>query len=419
MSQYARFIVADVFDGLASLPDNSVDLIITSPPFLALRSYLPADSPLKAKEIGSEATPGEFIDVLLDVVEACERVLAPHGSLVVELGDTYSGSGGGGGDYLPGGWREGQPGFGGSAERQREGNVEHWRMKNRERQAWPLDKSLAMLPESFRWALAYGRNPFNGRTTPPWRLRNVHPWVRPNPPVGALGDKWRPATSYLVSACKGRERWFDLDAVRRPGARDYSKELPPKGVTEFVRNGKDANHVRNSSSIDPAGAPPLDWIMVPTEPYSGAHYATWPRRLVLPFVESMCPRRVCEVCRQPSRRITETVNAIGIAQGRRSWRADPTIGAGHTGEIVEKISSAPAADVRTLGWTDCGHDAWRPGLVLDPFAGSGATLDAAFTLGRSAIGIDIDARNADLARQRVGMWLKVEELVYPSEEAPA
>ena len=38
-------------------------------------------------------------------------------------------------------------------------------------------------------ALAYGRNPHNGRTTDPWRIRNVIRWVRPNPPVGALGDK--------------------------------------------------------------------------------------------------------------------------------------------------------------------------------------------------------------------------------------
>ena len=56
-------------------------------PFLALRSYLPADHPDKAKEIGSEATPGEFIDTMLDVVEECRRVLAPHGSLVFEPAD--------------------------------------------------------------------------------------------------------------------------------------------------------------------------------------------------------------------------------------------------------------------------------------------------------------------------------------------
>src|SRR5690606_15258476 len=48
----ARFIVADVFDGLASIEDGTVDLVVTSPPFIRLRSYLPADHPDKDKEIG-------------------------------------------------------------------------------------------------------------------------------------------------------------------------------------------------------------------------------------------------------------------------------------------------------------------------------------------------------------------------------
>src|SRR5689334_20615208 len=61
-----RFLVGDVFAGFATIPDNSVDLIVSSPPFLALRSYLPADHPDKGLEIGSEATPGEFLDRLLD-----------------------------------------------------------------------------------------------------------------------------------------------------------------------------------------------------------------------------------------------------------------------------------------------------------------------------------------------------------------
>src|SRR5690348_6645376 len=111
----ATFIIGDTRKVLATLPDQSVDLVISSPPFLALRSYLPADHPDKGLEIGSEATPGEFLDVLLDVVDDCARVLAPHGSLVFELGDTYSGSGGAGGDYNAKGLRDGQERFNGAA----------------------------------------------------------------------------------------------------------------------------------------------------------------------------------------------------------------------------------------------------------------------------------------------------------------
>ena len=77
----ARFIVGDVLTELRAMPAASVDLVLTSSPFLALRSYLPADHPDKALEVGVESTPGEFIDHLLDIVEELRRVLARHGSL--------------------------------------------------------------------------------------------------------------------------------------------------------------------------------------------------------------------------------------------------------------------------------------------------------------------------------------------------
>jgi DNA modification methylase len=107
----ARLIIGDSLAVTRTLEAGSVDLIVTSPPFLALRSYLPADHADKAKEMGSEATPGAFIDALLDLTEEWARVLAPHGSICVELGDTYSGSGGAGGDYNAEGLRDGQPKF--------------------------------------------------------------------------------------------------------------------------------------------------------------------------------------------------------------------------------------------------------------------------------------------------------------------
>ena len=74
------WLTGDAFDVLSKLPDGCVDLVLCSPPFLQLRSYLPADHPDKAKELGNESTPAPYIDRLIDVSEACARVLAPHGS---------------------------------------------------------------------------------------------------------------------------------------------------------------------------------------------------------------------------------------------------------------------------------------------------------------------------------------------------
>jgi hypothetical protein len=79
-----------------------------------------------------------------------------------------------------------------------------------------------------------------------------------------------------------------------------------------------------------------------------------------------------------------------------------------------------AETTRTTGWSTCGcpgsdgirldgyhtGTGWRPGIVLDPFAGSGTTLSVASGHSRDSIGIDLDRRNANLARDRIGMWLE-------------
>ncbi|HEX9991618.1 MAG TPA: DNA methyltransferase [Acidimicrobiales bacterium] len=544
----ATFIVADVFDGLRSLPDASVDLVCTSPPFLALRSYLPPDHPDKAKELGSEATPAEWLDGQLAVVAEVGRVLAPHGSICWEIGDTYAGSGGGGGDYLPGGMREGQQQFAGSAASMRESNAAHWRAKNRYKDGrgnpdgmrdttfsgantqtgggvgWPLAKSLTGLPTLFAWSLAYGRNLLTGEPSPAghWRVRNLRPWVRPNPPVGALRDKVRPATSYVTVACRSQRRWHDLDAVRRPlttGPGNRYPRRPSKAADVHGAGWQDHPVAPMDYS---AGAPPLDWqhpvdevlraqlatdrttprdlrlaleragIIDPIDGYdlspggyTGAHYAVWPPELVAPMVEEMCPRRVCRTCGEPSRRL---VNAKRIADADNGTRRKNTAAANPRSGFSEDVPEVGwEYDRTTVGWSSCGcpgmddelwgdndwrgqlrgcnaadkaarraaaeatkaerrgdadavrlraaadeaasaaagewrclaamyrgcpdgrhaRHGWRPGVVLDPFAGTGTTLRVAVDRGRDAVGIDIDARNADLARQRLGLFLDV------------
>lgn len=384
----ATYHVGDVFDVMATMPDGSVDLVLTSPPFLALRSYLPDDHPDKAREIGSEPTPAEFLDTLLALTAEWDRLLAPHGSIAVELGDTYAGTG----KYKPptdgrntGVYKESTPGFGDRFKGGGPGG-----------DGWPLDKSLCGIPTLYAWSLAYGRNLLTGEESPAgrWRIRNVVAWCRPNPPVGSLGDKFRPATSYITIATKARDRWFDLDAVRTDLKTDPATH-PGNGYTKGNPAGAGGTVAMPSN---PAGAPPLDWWEVSPEAYKGSHYATWPRKLLTRPIESMCPRHVCRTCGEPRRRVIERTDWPDDGRIRSDERmADH--GGGRHGDRCARISP----DV----WTDCGHDDYRRGVVLDPFAGSGTTLAVATGLGRDAIGIDLDARNADLARERVGMLLEV------------
>lgn len=75
------------------IADSSVDLVVTSPPYFALRSYKDGGEHY-AEQIGSEATPAEFVQALLEVTAECVRVLKPSGSIWVNLGDKYAGGGG-------------------------------------------------------------------------------------------------------------------------------------------------------------------------------------------------------------------------------------------------------------------------------------------------------------------------------------
>jgi site-specific DNA-methyltransferase (adenine-specific) len=406
--------IGDVFDRMAEIPDGSIDLIVTSPPFLALRSYLPADHPDKAKEIGSEATPAEFLDTLLALSAEWGRVLAPHGSLCVELGDTYSGSNAEGSDTR---------GLGRVSRGMADGVL-----NDKKGAGWPLAKSLTGIPTLYPWSLAYGRNLLTGQPSPAgqWRIRNLIVWARPNPPVGALCDKFRPATSYITVACRGARRYFDLDAVRGPGSPNTHARLA-QGVESRPTNGKKLENPNNNfgsmDEVETAGAPPLDWHAdhhpedgdwlwkMATAPYKGAHYASYPYALPKRLIEAMCPLRVCRVCGKPSERIVE--QAGEYAEHRSRARA---VGDDNAAELLTKGLSRVTgrgmervnAQYETTGWSDCGHDNWRTGNVLDPFAGSGTTMEAAQAVGRHAIGIDLDSRNADLAQQRVGMFLTVE-----------
>lgn len=407
----ARWITADVFDGLATLEDGSVDLVVTSPPFLALRSYLPVDHPDKAKEIGSEATPAEFIDTLLAVTQELRRVLAPHGSIAIELGDTYAGSGGAGGDYTENGLRAAQEPFRGSAYAKRYEAVDGRTGPGRTNvghDGWPLPKSKSLIAELYRIALAYGFNPLTGAESPAgqWRIRNVVTWARPNPPVGALGDKWRPATSDVVVACVSGKRYWDDLATRRP-----HKEMPHAQKARPNRNpthGWEWENPDGEAAIaNPSGAPLLDYWEIPPGGYKGAHYAVFPPALVEPLVKAMCPQKVCRACGEPSRRVVGEPSYERTDTDRVPARLAMN-GGERKAEKVNQYTTDDGANTSvvahrdTLGWTDCGHDDYRPGLVLDPFAGSGTTLAVATGHGHDAIGIDLDPRNEELARERVG-----------------
>jgi hypothetical protein len=409
------YLLGDTREQVATIPDGSVSLVACSPPFIALRSYLPADHPMKHAEIGSEPDPATFLDTLLALTAEWGRVLAPWGSIAIELGDTFAGS-----NTKP----AGLVGSLASGETRREEASTHkyagewanpgygdgFKGGNPGGDGWPRPKCLALVPQLYAASLAYGRNLLTGEPSPAgqWLVRNMIVWHRPNPAVGALGDKFRPSTSYITVATRSPKRWFDLTAVRTAYAESTIRSDGGTPSTEkFATRTDGIGFTPKTNAMTHAGAPPLDawfdehdtWTMT-TQPSSLAHYAMWPAKLAERLVLSMCPAEVCGTCGEPRRRVermdyiklqatnnqTERVGHVGV----NGAGADPTFKHG-------RANSSPV----TLGWTDCGHDNYRPGVVLDPFGGTGTTNAVAELHGRDSIWVDIDERNRALVPQRM------------------
>ena len=319
----ARFIVGDVFDVLESLPDRSVQSVITSPPYWRKRRYLPEDHPDAAKEIGQEPSPGEFLATMLRLTNELWRIVRDDGTIWINLGDTAAKSGGAGGDYGDGGKRAGQNKFKGTS-RASGADI-------------PLAKSVCWIPELFGASLAYGRNLLTGEPCQQWITRPKVTWCKPSVTPGEVIDRFRVATELIVWASKGPKYYFDLDAVREPPKDEGSFTLRGSSTRSFP--GPGATDTKPLVGCNPKGVPPLDWWEINTSGYPGAHFATFPPELIIRPVVASCP----------------------------------------------------------LG-----------GTILDPFGGSGTTAAVATGHGRKCISIDFDDRNAELARDRVGMFLDVE-----------
>jgi hypothetical protein len=158
-----RILQGDSATVLRTLPDASVQLIVTSPPYHGLRVYHAG-----ALEIGSEPTWAEHLEALLGVFDEVHRVLRPDGVLWVNYGDKYAtsaGCGRGGGSTLDG---RKQSAIGGP-------DAPHWGLP---------DKNLLGLPFRLVMALQEGAGGHK-----PWFWRAYCPWVKRNGLPGSAGDR--------------------------------------------------------------------------------------------------------------------------------------------------------------------------------------------------------------------------------------
>ena len=258
------------------LDDDSVDLVVTSPPYFALRSYRDGGEHFEG-QIGSEATPGEFLDALWAATAECIRVLKPSGSIFVNLGDKYSG-------VNPGSYRrhtqpmgpDGKTATGYHAEAAAsEAEADHtpdWGDVRR--------KSLMGLP----WRYAIGCIDDLGLI-----LRAEVVWSKPNSLPESVKDRVRRSHECWLHFTLEPRYFSAIDEIREPHKEVSLKRAAPHRANVLAH--EDRHEVDMTKACHPLGKLPGSVWSIPSEPLKVPddlgvdHFAAfpqeWPRRLIL------------------------------------------------------------------------------------------------------------------------------------------
>ena len=266
------------FDIVREMPDESVDCIVTSPPYFGLRDY-GVDG-----QYGAEETPQEFVDNLVALYREARRVLANDGTFWLNLGDSYASTGGMNGT--------GPNAKVGSTKRQASGRTR----PNADRP----NKSLLGIP--WRVALALQDDG--------WILRNDIIWSKPNAMPESVTDRLSTRHEHLFLFTKSQRYWFDLDPIREP-----HKSEPGREGQNYMRGQKAMRPVGpNSGNYSKGGRNPGDVWEIATQPFSGAHFAVFPQEL---------PRRCIAAGCKPGGTVLDpcsgsgTTGAAAVANGRK------------------------------------------------------------------------------------------------------
>ena len=333
------------------LADDSVDLVVTSPPYFGLRSYQDGGEHYDG-QIGAEATPAEFVDALIDATREMVRVVKPSGSIWVNLGDRYSGVGGG----VP-------------------------------------TKSLIGIP----WRYAIRCIDDLGLI-----LRAEVIWSKPNGLPESVTDRVR----------RSHEQWFHFTLnPRYYSAVDEVREayLAPHATRTLGRqsatrgdSGRDNDRLDASATMNPLGKLPGSVWTIATEPLRVPeelgidHFAAFPTEFPRRIITGWSPRGVCVECGEGRRPVVE--------RGRFPLQA---VHNGHTTAVPgapEGRSSVPHGSTTTILGEACGCPETTaettPSVVLDPFSGTGTTALVASVLGRHGIGVDMSEDYCRLAAWR-------------------
>lgn len=264
---------------LSTLPDESVQCCVTSPPYWGLRDYGHAD------QIGQEATPAEYVASLVAVFEEVRRVLRADGTLWLNLGDSYARAPEKGGSGTPNGRNTPEMGYG-LAQSAKVGSSDGMTGRGdkpgtRARIAGMKPKDLVGIP----WMVAFALREAG------WWLRSEIIWHKLNPMPESVTDRPTSAHEKLFLLAKSESYYYDAGAIREPFADERQGRDGAKAPSERNVGGRD-DGLTKPNGIDPScngGKNKRNVWSVPSAPYADAHFATYPPALIAPCILAGCP----------------------------------------------------------------------------------------------------------------------------------
>ncbi|WP_071077706.1 DNA-methyltransferase [Janthinobacterium lividum] len=352
-------MIGDVREQLRALPAESVHCIVTSPPYWGLRDY-GVDG-----QIGLEATPAEFIEVMVDVFNEARRVLRADGTCWINMGDSYA-TGAGAVGRAPGGGDQGERFI-------RRGMVNT--QPNRKKLEGFKPKDLCMMPHRLAIALQDAG----------WWVRQDIVWSKPNPMPESVRDRCTKSHEYIFLLSKSASYFYDAEAVKEPavGFADHprnsfgTKDYAVPGQKPQKRSAR-GNGVGFGHGSDADGRERGRVLKGSAKSFRGGGV----------YTAGVAFDNDADVDRTTH---GNAPNETGLRNRRSVWTmATHSFAEAHFATFPPELPEI------------CIRAGCPPGgTVLDPFFGAGTTGLVADRLQRDCIGIELNPAYAGIARERI------------------
>ena len=372
-----KILQGNCIDQLKTIDSGSIQTCVTSPPYRGLRDYGVSG------QLGLEPTPEEYVANMVEVFREVKRVLRDDGTVWLNLGDSYYG----------GGWKGSQTDLTDTKQGTNAGTLCGKDMKKDPPHKIIKPKDLVGIP----WSVAFALRADG------WYLRQDIVWHKPNPMPESVTDRCTKAHEYIFLLSKSSNYYYDAEPIREPVKEGNNGDVrcPTLGKHRL----KDSRQMAERKYDEVKGANKRSVWTVSTQPYPGAHFATFPPKLIEPCILAGSSNKACEVCGAPWERVTEkgkkpegrsegeiySAKAYGGSPQSAVWGSKKNLG----GDGIK---------VDTVGWQStckCENNGTARSKVLDPFAGSGTTMMVAEENGREGIGIELNPEYVKLIEERL------------------